>query len=66
MADPLTAEDRRALEWYRDGDMQATSIGAALRASLERRYLLIRMTPPGGELHAISPRGLRALGAGHP
>jgi hypothetical protein len=63
MTEPLTDAERRALEWLRDGDVRAASLDDALRASLERRYLLIRMTPPGGVLYAISPRGLRALRA---
>jgi hypothetical protein len=59
----LTDAERRALAWYRDGDPRTVAVDEELRASLVRRYFLIRMTPPGGELHAISPRGLRALRA---
>jgi hypothetical protein len=59
----LTDAERLALEWYRAGDPRTVAIAEELRASLARRYLLVRMTPPGGVLYAISPRGLRALRA---
>lgn len=63
MTEPLTDAERQALEWYRDGDLRTVAVGEELRASLVQRYLLIRMTSPGGVLHAISPHGLRALRA---
>jgi uncharacterized protein YjhX (UPF0386 family) len=63
MADPLTAEDRQTLEWYRDGDTRAAGIGVVLHASLKRRRLLARTVPPHGAHYRISTRGLRALRA---
>jgi hypothetical protein len=57
----LTDAERQALEWFRDRDPRAAAVAEELLAALVERYLLIRMTPPGGDLYAISPRGLRAL-----
>lgn len=59
----LTDAERQALEWFRDGDPRAASVGEHLLAALVERYLLIRLTPPGGVLHAIGPRGRKALRA---
>jgi hypothetical protein len=61
--EPLTDDERQALEWYRAADRRATAVPDRVRAALVRRYLLIRLTPPGGPLYAIGPRGMRALGA---
>jgi hypothetical protein len=64
MPEPLTDAERQALRWHREGDPRAADTDAELRASLERRYLLIRITlKGGGVLHAISRRGRRALAA---
>ena len=64
MTEPLTDAERRALRWYREGDMRAAGVDAELRASLERRYLLIRVALKGdGVLYAISRRGRRVLAA---
>ncbi len=40
MTEPLTDAERRALEWLRDGDVRAAGLDDALRASLEKRYLV--------------------------
>ncbi len=62
MADPLTVEELQALTWYSEEDLRAAGIDAAACASLERKYLLVRITLRSGDvLHAISPRSPAAL-----